>query len=159
MEGNGLVGRRRTGSWSAFDPSCRKPARHPEGRPDGRSGGTERQRGTDPRGLGRRTTTGHPPLESGREATDRKARLGSGHLGSPATAGRDPGRSRETPKKGSAPSTTVTKVQNEIETKPGAKIDDSLLILPQVHLRKPCYDFYYLRATEFGRLPGAWPDP
>ena len=30
----------------------------------------------------------------------------------------------------------------------------SLLILPQVHLRKPCYDFYYLRATEFGRLPG-----
>ena len=38
------------------------------------------------------------------------------------------------------------------------RLSNSLLILPQVHLRKPCYDFYYLRATEFGRLPGEKPD-
>ena len=28
------------------------------------------------------------------------------------------------------------------------------MILPQVHLRKPCYDFYFLQAIEFERLLG-----
>ena len=28
------------------------------------------------------------------------------------------------------------------------------MILPQVHLRKPCYDFYFLQAIQFGRLLG-----
>ena len=26
----------------------------------------------------------------------------------------------------------------------GKKMDNSVMILPQVHLRKPCYDFYFL---------------
>ena len=29
-----------------------------------------------------------------------------------------------------------------------------IMILPQVHLRKPCYDFYFLQAIEFERLLG-----
>ena len=29
-----------------------------------------------------------------------------------------------------------------------------VMILPQVHLRKPCYDFYFLQAIEFERLLG-----
>ena len=29
-----------------------------------------------------------------------------------------------------------------------------IMILPQVHLRKPCYDFYFLQAIEFDRLLG-----
>ena len=28
------------------------------------------------------------------------------------------------------------------------------MILPQVHLRKPCYDFYFLQAIDFDRLLG-----
>ena len=31
---------------------------------------------------------------------------------------------------------------------------DTIMILPQVHLRKPCYDFYFLQAIEFERLLG-----
>ena len=31
----------------------------------------------------------------------------------------------------------------------------TIMILPQVHLRKPCYDFYFLQAIEFERLLGA----
>ena len=30
----------------------------------------------------------------------------------------------------------------------------AIMILPQVHLRKPCYDFYFLQAIEFERLLG-----
>ena len=30
----------------------------------------------------------------------------------------------------------------------------SAMILPQVHLRKPCYDFYFLQTTKFARLLG-----
>jgi hypothetical protein len=29
-----------------------------------------------------------------------------------------------------------------------------IMILPQVHLRKPCYDFYFLQAIEFELLLG-----
>ena len=32
------------------------------------------------------------------------------------------------------------------------------MILPQVHLRKPCYDFYFLQAIEFERLLGQQSD-
>ena len=32
--------------------------------------------------------------------------------------------------------------------------EQSVMILPQVHLRKPCYDFYFLQAIQFGRLLG-----
>ena len=28
-----------------------------------------------------------------------------------------------------------------------------IMILPQVHLQKPCYDFYFLEMLQFGRLP------
>ena len=31
---------------------------------------------------------------------------------------------------------------------------NTVMILPQVHLRKPCYDFYFLQAIEFGLLLG-----
>ena len=30
----------------------------------------------------------------------------------------------------------------------------TLMDLPQVHLRKPCYDFYFLSMIKFGHLPG-----
>ena len=30
----------------------------------------------------------------------------------------------------------------------------TLMILPQVHLRKPCYDFYFLEIIKFDHLPG-----
>src|ERR1700749_322788 len=30
--------------------------------------------------------------------------------------------------------------------------EDTLMILPQVHLRKPCYDFYFLSMTKFDQL-------
>ena len=33
-----------------------------------------------------------------------------------------------------------------------------IMILPQVHLRKPCYDFYFLQAIEFERLLGQQSD-
>ena len=32
--------------------------------------------------------------------------------------------------------------------------DASVMILPQVHLRKPCYDFYFLSTIQFDPLPG-----
>ncbi|KAK3763529.1 hypothetical protein RRG08_046802 [Elysia crispata] len=32
--------------------------------------------------------------------------------------------------------------------------EQPIMILPQVHLRKPCYDFYFLQAIEFERLLG-----
>ena len=31
----------------------------------------------------------------------------------------------------------------------------TIMILPQVHLRKPCYDFYFLEMTEFDELSGS----
>ena len=34
------------------------------------------------------------------------------------------------------------------------KNNQPIMILPQVHLRKPCYDFYFLQAIEFYRLLG-----
>src|ERR1700753_498961 len=37
----------------------------------------------------------------------------------------------------------------------GLEDPNSLMILPQVHLRKPCYDFYFLYMTKSDQVPGS----
>ena len=40
--------------------------------------------------------------------------------------------------------TTFVVESREISTLSSMKPDKPIMILPQVHLRKPCYDFYFL---------------
>lgn len=45
------------------------------------------------------------------------------------------------------------------QREPLAFAGPTIMILPQVHLRKPCYDFYFLPIVKFDRLLGAPPGP
>ena len=44
--------------------------------------------------------------------------------------------------------------QSKANSELKAEQSKPIMILPQVHLRKPCYDFYFLQAIEFERLLG-----
>ena len=52
----------------------------------------------------------------------------------------------------------VRRQQAEPKSHSLASAKQSVMILPQVHLRKPCYDFYFLQAIEFERLLGQQSD-